>query len=426
MEELSLKTIEKNNIYFHFVPTKKFKTMTFVAKLKAPLDRKDVTKRALLPFVLEKGTETYPSEQALQRRLDELYGAKLFVATTKKGPNHIIHFQLDIANDKFISGANITEEALKLLNEVMFRPHLKDGLFDAQLVEREKRLLENKIHAIYDSKLAYANQRLIDEMFKDEPFSIHKDGYVDDLEEITPSNLTAYYYKVMVEDRIDFYVLGDFTPEEMEEQLTAIFKRKDSKEEAKAFTPTMEKTVREPKRIVEQDAIQQAKLHIGYRTNVSYADETYSALQVFNGLFGAFPNSKLFLNVREKHSLAYYISSQVESHASFLVVLSGVDSTEEKKAFDIIEEQRQSLREGNFTEAEVKNVQDLITNNIRETLDSPSGTIELLYQQIVGGRKRMPDQLIEEVRKVTREEVIEIANKIELDTVYVLVGESNE
>lgn len=427
MNRLRIKTTNKHHINFHFVPTKKFKTITVVAKLKAPLSRETITKRALLPFVLQKGTESYANEKQLQMKLDELYGAQLHIDATKKGPYHIIHFQIEFANERFIEQANhITDEALHLFHEVMFAPRIEAKSFNEQVVQREKKQLEHKIESIYDHKAAYANERLIDEMFANEPFALHTDGYVEDLQAIDGHNLASYYEDMIRTDDVDLYVLGDFDIHEMERTVTALFQREYlTKEIEKDQMITTFESIH-PRKIVETDTIQQAKLHIGYRTNILYKDEAYSALQVFNGLFGAFPNSKLFINVREKNSLAYYIASQIESHANFLLVHSGVETTDYEKAYSIIEEQLDEVRNGNFTEEDIKNVQSLIVSNVKETLDHPTGTIELLYQQEVGQKQRSPEEFIEQINEVKKEEVLKVANNISLDTIYVLTGKAGE
>src|SRR5690625_2130730 len=111
-----------------------------------------------------------------------------------------------------------------------------------------------------------------------------------------------------------------------------------------------------PQKIVEKDSIHQAKLHIGYRTFCTYKDDQYAALQVFNGLYGGFPSSKLFLNVREKHSLAYYVGSRIESHIGLLIVYSGVETEEYERTCSIIQEQLDALRQGQFTEEELAEI----------------------------------------------------------------------
>lgn len=427
MGNITLQTIEKNGVAFNFIPTDKYKTITVVAKFKAPLRRETVTKRALLPFVLQRGTERYPSEQALQTKLDELYGALLHITTTKKGMNDIIHVEMEFANEKFIPGAkDNTKHALQLFHDIMFAPLIKNGHFNDQIVTREKRQLENKINAVFDDKIVYANQRLIDEMFKGEPYALHTDGYVDDLPQINGVSLAQYYQEMLTNDVLDIYVLGDFDLATMEEQMTSLFKRQEAQQVTPPIKDEASMNSKETQKIVESTAIQQAKLHIGYRTNILYKDDDYTALQVFNGLFGAFPNSKLFLNVREKHSLAYYISSAIESHIGLMLVYSGVEVSEYERTYDIISEQLEALRAGDFTEADLNTVQDLIVSNIREGLDHPNGTIEILYQQVVGEKARTPKAFIEQIKRVTKEEVIAVANKIKLDTVYVLTGKEGE
>lgn len=427
MTQFSYETVKKNGINFHFIPSDKFKTITVVVKCKAPLIRETVTKRALLPFVLKQGTANYRSEKQLQLKLDELYGAQLHIAAAKKGAHHILHFQLEFANDKFIKGANhVTSDALQLLHEVIFAPLIEDGSFEEQIITREKRQLANKINAVYDNKVAYANERLIDEMFANEPFSLHSDGYVADLDSIDGTSLATYYTEMIHSNDVDLYVLGDFSIDEMKHKLTALFSRKMKFNKSEAGPEALQSMNKKPNKVIETDTIQQAKLHIGYRTNIVYKDDEYSALQVFNGLFGAFPNSKLFMNVREKHSLAYYIASRVESHAGLLLVYGGVETAEYEKAYAIIEAELESLRQGDFTDDELTTVQDLIISNIKETLDHPTGTIELLYQQVVGEKQLLPETFIEQIKKVTKDEVVNVAKQINLDTIYVLVGEEGE
>src|SRR5690606_24084801 len=233
MALLKTESFVQNDIRFHLLPTDRYKTITVVAKLKSPLSRETATMRALIPFVLKQGTASFPSEQKLRKRLDELYGAKFEIDCNKKGTNHILHVQLEFANEKFIPNeSEITNEGLKLLWEIIFRPHIKNDQFIDEIVAREKRQLENKINSLYDNKIAYANERLVEEMYKGEPYAVKADGYIEDLRDIDGKSLYDYYKRALTEDDIDIYVLGDFSPNEMKEKLTALFSRKQAKREA--------------------------------------------------------------------------------------------------------------------------------------------------------------------------------------------------
>src|SRR5690625_1508357 len=134
MIEIDENIVKKNGITFHFIPNKKFKTVNIVFKCKSPLDRSTVTKRTLLRYVLEQGTKNYPTEQALMRRLDELYGAVLTLSNMKKGNEHILHFQLEVANQRFIENeSTIMEEALQLFHEIIFEPNRDENGFNEQV-----------------------------------------------------------------------------------------------------------------------------------------------------------------------------------------------------------------------------------------------------------------------------------------------------
>ncbi len=425
MKEIKEETITGNNIHFHTLVTSKFKTVNIVVKCMANLDRETITRRALLPLILQQGTNKYPSEKQLMNKLDELYGAVLSIDGAKKGNNHIISFRLEVANEKFISNeSSVMEDALQLLKEIIYNPRTENEEFPAKIIEREKLTLKNKINSVYDDKLAYANMRLIDIMCEKERYHIHTNGYVDDLHDLNGENMYGYHQKMLEEDRMDIYIVGDFDKDTMQEKVTDVFTRNS----ATAYENVLEdsKTISESQEVIETQPIQQAKLHIGYRTNCTYQDDNYFALQVFNGIFGGFPSSKLFINVREKNSLAYYASSRVESHKGLLLVFSGIEAENYQKALDIIEEQMNEMKLGLFSESDIEEIKGLIISDIQETLDHPQGIIELLYQQIVGDKTLPPIQFIENITKVSKKQILEVAKGIELDTVYLLTNQGGE
>lgn len=429
MNELVELNTHKNNIHFHTIVSKKFKTVNVIVKCKAMLNRETITKRALLPYILQQGTDKYPSEKELMMKLDELYGAVLSIDGVKKGNYHIISFRLEFANEKFINNeTTVMDESLELLQEIIFSPRTEGEAFPEKIVEREKLTLKNKINSIYDDKIAYANMRLIDEMCKDELFELHTNGYVEDLDHINGEEMYTYYKSLLQKDRMDIYILGDFDEEKMSNKLFEIFNRKSTMD-PKEGNEESGKVISKSNEVIETQPVQQAKLHIGYRTNTTYQDDDYFALQVFNGLFGGFPSSKLFINVREKNSLAYYASSRIESHKGLLLVFSGIEAENYEKARNIIEEQMNEMKQGNYSDSEIEEVKELIISELKETLDHPQGIIELLYQQVVGEKQISPNEFIDNIMKVTKDDIVQVAEKIDLDTIYLLTnkgGEMNE
>lgn len=423
MEYVNEMVHQMNGITVHTVKTDKFKTLTLVLQLRAPLQPDTVTKRALLAYVLKSATAKSPTTQILQQRLDDLYGASLASQIQKRGNDHILSLFVHTANERFLSEtSSLSKECVELLAETIFYPHAENGAFNEKTVNKEKRALKQRIESIIDDKMRYANERLIDEMCQDELYALHTYGYVDELDQITPQDLFEYFQKSLGEDEIDLYVVGDIDHEKMAELISQSFQFNQRKKVSHSFIFDPVKA-KEPRVVKESQDVEQGKLNLGYRTNIVASDPLYYAAQVFNGLFGGFPHSKLFMNVREKASLAYYAASRYDSYKGILIVMSGIEFENYDKAVSIISEQLKNMQNGDFTEAEFEQTKALLKNATLESLDNPFSIIDQLYKKVL---IRDSDDLrawFSGIEQVTPEEVKRVANMTELDTVYFLKGE---
>ncbi|MDA2114118.1 pitrilysin family protein [Bacillus cereus] len=415
---------ELGGLRVHIIPTDKYKTNTFVFRFKAPLNEETVTERALLPYVLQSATEKLPSVIRLRQYLEELYGSSLAVDVSKKGEDHIISIYVDIANEVYLHDAPpLFEKALSMLSDIVLHPATEGNGFLSSIVESEKRALLQRIEATYDDKMRYANERLIEEMCKVEPYRLSANGKKESVMSITNESLYQYYQKVLAEDEMDLYIIGDIS----ENAVDLV-----SKYFSISTRPVRERNVllhrrnNEEKEVVEKQELKQSKLHIGYRTFVTYKDEDYFALQLFNGLFGGFSHSKLFVNVREKNSLAYYAASRFESHKGLLFVMSGIEAENYEKAVEIIKEQMLAMQNGEFSEEEIHQTKSVIQNQILEAIDTPRGFVEMLYHGIISDRTRPVEEWLTGIESVTKEEIVKVAKNIELDTIYFLQGTEGE
>lgn len=416
-------SVQLNGFTLHGIETLKYKTNTIALRLKAPLADDTVTTRALLPYVLQSGTEKYPSTLKLRTKLDELYGASLNVDVSKKGEYQVITIRMDIANEKYLTDQMpLLKNGLELLAEILLSPAKENGVFSKQNVEKEKRSLKQRIQAVYDDKMRFANMRLIQEMCKEEPYRLNAHGNIDDLEKINERLLFEYYQRALVNDEIDLYIVGDINFELVKEMAEQAFILPASRKMNFVKSNVAHKKVADVKEVVEEQDIKQGKLHIGCRTNVTYQDDDYFALQMYNGIFGGFSHSKLFINVREKESLAYYAASRFESHKGLLMIMSGIESANYEKCVTIIKDQMEQMRNGNFTEDEIIQTKAVLKNQILETIDTPFGLIEVLYHNIVSGYKRPFEDWLTKIEAITKDDITAVATKVELDTIYFLKG----
>jgi predicted Zn-dependent peptidase len=417
---------ELNGLTVHTIQTSKYKTNTLILKMNAPLREDTVTLRALLPYVLQSATASYPSTTKLRTYLDDLYGATLQVDLMKKGEWHDMTFRIDVANEAYLKDTSpILKDALLLLGDILLNPALENGAFLPNIVEQEKRSVRQRIQAVFDDKMRYSNLRLVEEMCKEEPYHLHVNGRVEDIEAITPAALYDYYKKVLEEDAIHLYVIGDINQEEVLENVNQVFKL-PAKTTRQHRGENESKKIEKVNEVIEKQDIKQGKLNIGYRTNIVYGDSEYFALQVFNGIFGGFSHSKLFINVREKASLAYYAASRVESHKGLLMVMSGIDAKNYDQAVQIINEQMEAMRQGDFTQEELDQTKAVIHNQILETIDTARGLVEVLYHNELANTAISVEDYLEGIKAVTKEEVMAAAKQVEQDTIYFLRGMGGE
>lgn len=404
----------------HVLPTARFKTFSISLFAGVPLDESRVTPVALAPFVLRRGTETYPETISFRERLDELYGAGFGFDIYKRGDYQIVQFRLDIINDAFVSASqSLLQEALRFLGEVVTAPALEQGVFRAKYVESEKSTVQKRIESIVNDKIRYAAERCLEEMCRHEPYRLLALGRKEELPDITPASLFESYRKWLDDAVFDLYVSGDTSLDEVTDLAGQHFKLPGGT--PGTYTPARIVPASEaPRTVVERLDVGQGKLNLGLRTGIAYSDDRYPDLLVYNGVLGAFPHSKLFIHVREKASLAYYASSRLDGHKGLLTVQSGIEIANFERALEIIREQLDAMKAGRIEDQELSKTKAMLVNQLREIQDSAFERIAFDYNGIVSGKQRSADELIASIESVTAERAAAAAASVELDTIYFL------
>lgn len=415
-----------NQIRLHVLPTDRFKTYAISANIGVPLAENNVTPVALIPFVLRRGTAAYPETKKFREKLDDLFGAGFGFDIFKRGDNQVVQFRMDVINDQFVEGRHdLLKQSLQFLGETLFSPAMENGTLRGKYVESEKITLQKRLEAIVNDKIKYAAERCIQEMCKDEPYRLNPLGNVKDLPSITPESLYEMYQGWLQNAVIDLYVAGNTTLDEVEQLVKAYFPLK--REHMPSYDMrTAFPEVKDVRRVVEQLDITQGKLNMGLRSYVTYGDEAYPAALMYNGILGSFPHSKLFINVREKASLAYYAASRLDGHKGILTIQSGIEIANYEKAVDIIERQLVSMREGDISELEWMQTRAMIGNSLREIQDSAHEMISFDFNNMLTGKERSVPQLLAEIDQVDKPAVQRMAEQVKLDTIYFLRNEKGE
>ncbi|HLU49903.1 MAG TPA: pitrilysin family protein [Planctomycetota bacterium] len=401
---------------------RKLKTILCKVYLAADLDE-TVTARALLPLVLRRGTRRLPSMQAIHRHLESLYGASVSTQVFKVGEWHVSSYRLEVVNDRFLPATDgLFVSGIEFLRELLGDPHVENESFRPEWVAQEKDALRRSIESIIDDKPTYATHRLIEEMCREEPFRLHEQGRVEDLDAITPQSLWKSYKRWMATVPMVVYIAGDVD----EDAVRAIVERelridRQATEPLKPIPPAVAPPS-SPRRIEEKLEVKQARLVLGLRHGITYRDPDYEALLVMNGVLGGFGHSKLFQNVREKASLAYSASSWTERTKGLLVISCGIAAENEPKASRIILEQVDAVKAGDITDEEMEATISTLINHNLMLEDNYSNLAAADYIWSLHGRELDLEAFRERVRAVTKDDVARVAQRLVHDTTYFLHG----
>lgn len=404
----------------HVLPTKRFKTFAISLFAGLTLDEATVTPVALIPFVLRRGTASTPETIAFREKLDDLYGAGFGFDVYKRGDSQIVQFRMDVINESFVSSnQSMLAASLQFLGDVLTDPLIDNNGFHAKYVDAEKTTLRKRLEAIVNDKIRYAAERCLEEMCANEPYRLHPLGKLDEIESITPGSLYKRYEEWLGNAALDLYVVGDTTLEEVTGLVQQAFHLKPGTPSAYSL-PEVKHDVKEVKKVTDRMEVSQGKLNLGLRMGIGYDDDEYPAALMYNGILGGYPHSKLFLNVREKASLAYYAASRLDGHKGICTIQSGIEFANYERAVAIILEQLESMKQGKLSELELDQTKAMISNHLRELQDSAYEMIAYDFNSVLTGKQRSAEQLLKQVQAVTPADIVKVAERVQLDTIYFL------
>ncbi len=403
--------------------TEKFKNVSIKIVLHRHLA--DATSaNALLPFVMSRGTEKWTSTRDIAIHMADLYGTQYGLDVMKIGEQQLLVTEVEVVNPRYVSDETVLEAALEAAVQLALYPNLVDGQFVPQYVELERNMMRQRIASLINNKRGLARQRFNETMFAGEAASLYKYGSPEDLQELDANKLTEHFRRVRATAPVNVFVAGDVKADQIADKLAAMLPRRT--EPAAAIPEAVIKgEAGDVKVISETQEVSQAVLLLGYRTGITPKDPLYYAGMVANGVLGGFPHSKLFLNVREKASLAYYASSSLDTTKGVLVATAGIDPKNYHRAVDIIKEQVAALQAGQVSAGELEATKMGLANWMHSLHDSAGAAIDRTLAGIVRGAVNPVDDVVAGIESVSSDEVVAAAQRFQLDTIYCLTNEAN-
>lgn len=421
----------------------KFKTNEIAVFVTIKQTQENATKNALIPAVLRRGSTNYRNQLEISKKLENMYGANFNCGVDKSGDYIILKFFIETINNEYSdSKENLAQEAFNLLTDIVFNPLVENDGFNINYVKQEKDNLAKIINSKKDDKANYAYQRCIEEMFKNNPYGIYKYGSLQDLEKINEKNLYGYYLNIIQNSQIFIYINGkNANSINVDENINNNFKIafnnnsneynenddlqeknenaeiEDNKNTEIKDNKNAEIVALQPINIVKEKLdVTQGKLIIG----LNAPSENKYAVTMYNTILGGGANSKLFQNVREKESLAYYASSRYIRRKNAIIIRTGIELANYDKAVKVIKEQLEEMKKGNISDYELASAKTLILASLKLIPESQEDIMAFDFDQDVFNENLTFEQYYKKIENITLKEIIDVANQVRINTIYYL------
>ena len=421
---MNYKKINNGAYNIHFIKTDRFKTISIRINFKRKIKENEVTKRNLLTRVLLESNEIYKTSRLIEIETEKLYGLMLRSSATISGNYSVMSFESSFLNEEYTNESQI-EKSLDFILGFIFNPDIEKNRFNEKNFSLCKESLRNEIECLKENTGRYGMHKMLKAMDSNEPYAISADGNLEELEKITEGNLFEYYKQIIKSDLIDIFVIGDFNETKVKNIINKKFKINTLKRPSTSHYVKHKKIKLRPKTTIEKMSIEQSKLYIGCKLDKLTPFEQKYVMNIYSFILGGSPNSRLFMNLREKNSLCYSVNSTYQPVFNLLIIRAGIDAYNFKKSVTLIKQELKNIQQGKFDEKEIEAGIITYKNTFKEVEDSAFSILNaytsceyLDYDPI--------EKRIKEINKVKKEDIIKVAKKIHIDTIFLLEGVNNE
>lgn len=418
---MEYKRYDLGNNRLHIIKTNKFKTINVKVNFKRLLKKEERTIRNFISQIILCSSKKYPTKRDLEIESEELYGVDISSKSYRSGNYSIISFSTTFLNEKYTE-IGMNKNSFDFFKEVFLNPNIENNAFNEQDFILTRNLIEDDIKSTKDNPGRYSILRLYEETAPDSVLAYLPDGYIEDLEKINSSNLYNYYKDMLENDIVDIFVIGDVEFEDIRQNFNLQIGKGVSEIE-KHFL-NLEDTRNNVKIIKEKKDINQSKLAISLKFSDLTNFEKKYVLKLYNFILGGGGESKLFKSLRVDNSLCYYVSSTSSMLDGIITITSGIDKSEFEKAVDLVKKAIEEMQKGDFEVEEIQKGKITFINSCKYIYDSP---IELI--NVYASKEYINNDLVtekmENIKKVDKNMIISLANKVKMDTIFLLEGGNN-
>lgn len=421
---MNYKKIQNGAYNIHFIKTDKFKTINMRINFKRKIKENEVTKRNLLTRVLLESNETYKTSRLIEIETEKLYGLMLRSSATISGNYSVMSFESSFLNEEYTDDKMI-EKSLDFILGFILNPDIENKKFNEKNFNLCVSALKAEIESLKENTGRYGMHKMLEAMDPKAPYAISADGSIEELEQITRENLYEYYKEIIKGDLIDIFIIGDFDEKKVKSIINDKLKINTLKKPSTSHYVSHKKIRLKPKTTKEQMEIEQSKLYIGCKLDKLTPFEQKYVMNIYSFILGGSPNSRLFMNLREKNSLCYSVNSTYQPVFNLLIIRAGINASDFKKSVTLIKQELKNITQGKFDEKEIEAGKITYKNTFKEVEDSAFSILNAYTSCEYLGYDPI-EKRIKEIDKVTKEDIIKVSKKIHVDTIFLLEGAQYE
>lgn len=404
----------------------KFKTCGLFIRMFLTRDPEKSAVRALVADLLTNCSADYPTLAALSMRKQWLYGATLAARRGGVGDVQELTISANWLDDRFaLDGESVTDAALDLTLGCLLFPNAENGAFEEAAFRFAKQNLLDTIDCEINQKRSYALMKGAELAYAGEPAACPPYGTRETAEQLTAEDAYAAWQEMLETAQIEIVAVTPSEKPQIREKLTTAFAGIANRNPQKIVFDTKSPCKAVTEFAEEPMPVTQCKMVMVLK---SAAEEPldHDVMRMLHLVLGGTTGSLLFANVREKLSLCYYCAARYQRTKHTLMIDCGVrkDKLEEAKA--AILEQVEMMKKGEFTDAQMEEAVLFQAHAYASATESHSGYAAWIFNQKITGSDRTMEESLAALKAVTREQVMQAAQSLQLDTVYVLLATLKE
>lgn len=408
----------------------KFKGIFISLNYTMHVTKEELSETAVLASILSKSSKKYKNQTEIEKYLYKLYGANFDVNVQKIGDLYDLEFKIGFVNKKFLPGnINLLKSCLEFLNEIIYNPNIENETFGNELVQREKLTILEKVKQRKDNKISYAVINTEALLNKDKVSGYYLFGDEEIIPNITGNELYKRYQNVINNSCITMVISGNLDGyENIENDVDEVFGNKlETKYKYDELVVNKKSEILDDiSETIELQDTNQSVITYGMKIE-NVTDKDFYVINMYNAILGGTAASKLFQNFREKESLAYIVRSRYYRFKDMIIIYAGIKKEDYEKAKLVLNNELNQIVNGNITEEEFTAAKESLLSDLIEWEDDKIAIAKMFFSNLFAfkNEKVTIEEMIENMKSVTMQDVIDISKRIKLEQVYFLRGDSN-